>query len=557
MLVMAKPARRVSIQKYWSVHSQQLTIVVQEVLVSTVPDLGSDRAALVEVHTHALFLGTLTSEDVGRHGLVDLSLTKENLLLGFSLGGLDLDDLAARDHTDVEESDLDGVVGKDHTNKAGVEAAHTADVVLGSPGLDKRAHGSARVHAVGDGAGQVGVLGEDTRNVNGVVVARDASVGLVGGRCLENKRGLAVERNGVLEVHGLVERSTVAGQVVEDGVAEGSTGLVLDRCDLNDLLGGQLKLDLTDGLDRGEDSLVLVSVESLQPEDKGLAEKFNVRLLEAEPLLGLQDGDVLGSLQVDLHRGLNLALERVLEVGVGAAVQELGGDLHDGSAITGDGAANLDQLARGLVDDSIDLGGGVKDVTLLQRGRTRKHAEAVGKVDKLEKITVDLAREDRLGDSLPANNDGEVHGSEDLLARPVNEGLASVSNGVDEVVDGLAGDGGAATLEARSNRGIEGACLITEPNAVVELLDAVVASVHHLADRSVTSLGVVSEPQGQSLGLARGGALINHLDADLVVRDGANLDRGHVLAVRRLLDGNDSTLGVIRVSNLDKHARSR
>ena len=80
-------------------------------LVGTVPDLSSDGAALVEVHTHTLFLGTLTSEDVGRHGLVDLSLTEENLLLSLSLCGLDLDDLAARDHTNVEESDLDGVVG--------------------------------------------------------------------------------------------------------------------------------------------------------------------------------------------------------------------------------------------------------------------------------------------------------------------------------------------------------------------------------------------------------------------------------------------------------------
>ena len=526
-------------------------------LVSTVPDLGSDGAALVEVHTHTLFLGTLTSEDVGRHRLVDLSLTKENLLLGLSLGSLDLDDLAARDHTDVEESDLDGVIGKDHANKACVEAADTTNVVLGGPGLDKRAHSGARVHAVSDSAGQVGVLGEDTRNVNGVVVARDASVGLVGGRRLQDKRGLAVKRDGVLEVHGLVKRSAVAGQVVKDGVAEGGTSLVLDRSDLNDLLGGQLKLDLTDGLHRGEDGLVLVSVESLQPEDKSLAEKLNVRLLEAEPLLGLQDGNVLGGLQVDFHRGLNLALEGVLEVGVCAAVQELGGDLHDGGAITGDGTADLDQLARGLVDHSVDLGSGVENIALLQWGRTRKHAEAVGKVDKLEKITVNLAREDGLGDGLPANDDGKVHGSEDFLARPVDKGLAGVANGVDEVVDGLAGNGGAATLEARSDRSIEGASLITEPNAVVELLDAVVASVHYLTDGSVAGLGVVSEPQGQSLGLARGRALVDHLDADLIVRDGADLDGGHILAVRRLLHSDDSALGVIGVSNFDKHARSR
>jgi hypothetical protein len=176
----------------------------------------------------------------------------------------------------VQQGDLDGVVRENHANKAGVEAAHATDVVLRSPGLDKRAHSGARVHAVSDGAGKVGVLGENTRNVNRVVVARDTSISLVGGRSLQNKRCLAVERNGVLEVYGLVKGGTVAGQVVKDGVAERSTGLVLDRCDLDDLLGGQLKLDLTDGLHRGEDSLVLVSVESLQPEDKSLAEKLSV-----------------------------------------------------------------------------------------------------------------------------------------------------------------------------------------------------------------------------------------------------------------------------------------
>ena len=45
-----------------------------------------------------------------------------------------------------------------------------------------------------------------------------------------------MKRDGVLEVHGLVERSAVAGQVVKDGVAERGTGLVLDGCNLDDLL---------------------------------------------------------------------------------------------------------------------------------------------------------------------------------------------------------------------------------------------------------------------------------------------------------------------------------
>jgi hypothetical protein len=126
---------------------------------------------------------------------------------------------------------------------------------------------------------------------------------------------------------------------------------------------------------------------------------------------------------------------------------------------------------------------------------------------------------------------------------------------VNEVVDGLASDGGSAALEARSDRSVERNGLVTEPDAVVELLDAVVARFHDLTDGSVTGLGVVCEPESQSLGLTRGSAVLDHLDDNLVVRHRANLDGGHVLAVRRLLDDDDSTLGVIRVGNLNQHAR--
>ena len=130
-----------------------LTIVVQEVLVRTVPDLGGNRAALVQVHTHTLFLRTLASENVSRDGLLNLSLTKEDLLLCLGLGGLNLDDLATGDHADVLQGDLDGVIGEDHADEAGVEAAHATDVVFRGPGLDERTDSGARVHTVSDGAG--------------------------------------------------------------------------------------------------------------------------------------------------------------------------------------------------------------------------------------------------------------------------------------------------------------------------------------------------------------------------------------------------------------------
>ncbi|KAH0356649.1 beta subunit of fatty acid synthase, partial [Aureobasidium melanogenum] len=480
------------------------TIVVKEVLVGSVPDLLGDRAACVQLHTHTLFLRSLTSEDVGRNRLLNFCLTDENLVLGLLVAGLNGNDLATRDHTDVLQADLDSVVGKNHANKVNVEATNAANVVLSSPSLDQASDSSTGVHAVSDGAGKVGVLGEDTGNVDRVVVAGNLGIGLVGCRCLELKRSLAVERDRILEVDRLVNGRAVTLKVVDDGVAVRDTSL--------------LNLDLADCLDGAEDALVLVTNQTLQTEGKGLTKKINLGILKAEPLLRLENCNVLACGEGDLHGLLGLSLESVLKVGVCTAVQELTGNLHDRLAITSDGTANLNHLTRGLVDDGVDLSSGVENVTLLQGSSARNHAEPVRKVNELEKITVNLAREDRLGDSLPSNNDGEVHRSKDLLARTVDEGFASVAHCVNEVVDGLASDSGSATIEARGDRGVEGNVSIAEPDLVVELLDAVVAGVHDLSDRSVTSLRV--------------------LNGDLVVDDRSNLN------------------GVVGVVDLDHHTRS-
>ena len=211
------------------------TIVVKEVLVCSIPDFLGDRAACVQLHTHALFLRALTSEDVCRDRLFNFCLTNEDLVLGLLVARLNGNDLTTRDHTDVLQADLDGVVGKDHANKVDVEAADTANVVLGSPSLDQASDSSTRVHAVSNGARKVSVLREDTRNVNGVVIAGNLGVGLVGCRCLELKRSLAVERDRVLEVDRLVNGRAVTLKVVNDRVTVRDTSLVLDRGELDDL----------------------------------------------------------------------------------------------------------------------------------------------------------------------------------------------------------------------------------------------------------------------------------------------------------------------------------
>ncbi len=65
-------------------------------LIGTIPNLLGDRAAVVQIHAHALFLRALTSEDIGRDWLLDLCLTKQDLVFGLLDCCFDLDDLASQ-----------------------------------------------------------------------------------------------------------------------------------------------------------------------------------------------------------------------------------------------------------------------------------------------------------------------------------------------------------------------------------------------------------------------------------------------------------------------------
>ncbi|KAI6759681.1 hypothetical protein HG530_010361 [Fusarium avenaceum] len=518
------------------------TVGVQEVLVSTVPNLLGNGAAGVQLHTHTLLLRALASENIRCGRLLNLGLTLENLVLSLLVADLNLDDLATRDHARVLELDLELIVGQNHADERGVEASDTANVVLGGPGLDETSHGCTRVHAVGDGAGKVGIAGEDTRDVDGVVVTRDTSVVLVGSRGSECQRRLAAERDRVLEVDRLVNRLAISLKVINDGVTVGLSGLVIHAADLDDLLSGELKQDLAPGLNAAEDGLVLVAHQALESEGQSLAEQLNVlrKLVDREPLLGAKDGDVPSGGKVHLDGSLNLALEGVLVVGVGTTVEELRGDLHNRLSITGECTADLNHLASLLVDDSVDLSSGGDLITLLERLSARDHAELVRQVNKLQQVTIDGAREDRLGDSLPANDDGKVHRSIDGLARSVNESLAGVANGMDEVVNGLASNSSLATIELGSDIGIQSKSLVTEPSLPVELLNAVVTSLHDLTDRRVTSLRVVSELQGQSDSLAKSSSILDHVDLDLVLANKLDLNDVDVLVGARLLADHNS-----------------
>jgi hypothetical protein len=88
-----------------------LTIVLHEVAVGTIPDFPRDRTAGVELHAHALLLGTLTGEDVCRNGLLNLSFTKQDLFFCDLVAHFDLDDLATSNHTSMLQLDLNQVIG--------------------------------------------------------------------------------------------------------------------------------------------------------------------------------------------------------------------------------------------------------------------------------------------------------------------------------------------------------------------------------------------------------------------------------------------------------------
>ena len=138
-------------------------------------------------------------------------------------------------------------------------------------------------------------------------------------------------------------------------------------------------------------------------------------------------------------------------------------------------------------------------------------------MDKLEKIAINGPGEDRLRNSLPANDDSKIHRSEHLLAWAVNERFSGIANGMDEVVDCLASDRSLATIERSSDRGVEVESLVAEPCTPVELLDAIVSAFHDLANRGISRLGVISKLERHGDRLADRCGVLDHVDQDLVL----------------------------------------
>lgn len=142
--------------------------------------------------------------DGGR--LSDLGSTGEHLLAA-AVEGLDVDDEVAIAHTDILDLHLELDPRQDHANEGNVVATITIykqrnraleskyaryneiQMALCDGVLDVLAGGRARPHAVGDRAGKRGVVGEVEVDVDGVEVARDLRVQLVGRGRGESRAG--------------------------------------------------------------------------------------------------------------------------------------------------------------------------------------------------------------------------------------------------------------------------------------------------------------------------------------------------------------------------------
>ncbi|KAH3662368.1 hypothetical protein OGAPHI_005620 [Ogataea philodendri] len=462
------------------------TVVVDEVLVGSVPHLLGNLRGVVQIHTHTLFLGTLTSEHKGRNWLVDLGLSSQDDFIGLNLSSLDLDDLSTVDHSNVLE--LSGE------------------------------------HTVGDGTRQVSVGSKHLRNVDRVEVTRNSGVNLVRTWCFGNQ--CSRQWNRVRKLDRLLDWATVSAQVVDNRVSVRNTGSVRDLSNLLDLLRWHLVVNRTSGLNRRVDILVLEVVDRLASESQSLTQEVNWLGAKVEPLLRLQNSNVLVALKTNLHWSLGNLLESVFEVGVRTSVEESGGHLHDGLASSVDGTNNLDSLTGRTVDNRNNFSIGRNLITSLEQFSTWLHTVSVGQVNQLKNVSINSFREDSLHDGSPTNNNGEIHWGQLVSSNSWNEEFTRVTDSMSELCNRERSDLGQTTIDFRANVEVKvNRNLGTEPHLPVELLDSIVSTLGNFLDRSETVRFLVGVEQLQSNWGAISGSVFNqfHLDQRVGSRDSDNL----------------------------------
>ncbi|KAH3676647.1 hypothetical protein OGATHE_001136 [Ogataea polymorpha] len=130
------------------------SVVVNKVSVGPIPNVLGNLRRVVQIHTHTLFLRTLTGKDERGDRLVNFCLTRKHNIAGVSLLGLDLDDLSSVDHGNVLQLSCKLVVWQNHSNKVRLVGPHSWSNTVGSMHFDKRPDRSRGEHTMGDGAWQ-------------------------------------------------------------------------------------------------------------------------------------------------------------------------------------------------------------------------------------------------------------------------------------------------------------------------------------------------------------------------------------------------------------------
>src|SRR5438477_12202676 len=116
-------------------------------------------------------------------------------------------------------------------------------------------------------------------------------------------------------------------------------------------------------------------------------------------------------------------------------------------------------------------------------------------MNKFEQVSINGFRKDWFRDSLPANNNGEIHRSHGFFAWSVNESFASVADSMDKVINSLTRHDCIATIKLFSDRAIKIDFLCPEPNSPVKLLNTIVASFHDLMNWCIARLWLIDELQ--------------------------------------------------------------
>lgn len=381
------------------------TISGSKVRIGNVPDGAGNLRVVVQLHTHTNLLRALAGEDISGRGLKNLGGTVDNLLTTL-VEGLNLDDLLTVPHSGVGKLDLDLITRQDHTDKADLVRNDSLGVVVGNDALEVLSGGSRRPHAVSDGTRQRSKVGEVGVDVDGIKVTRNLGVRLVGGRGGEDGGGRVLDKGvAILQGSGLADGSTVSLEVLNDWVTLQVVGLVIDGGNLNEGLGAVPDESGAADLDRAEGGLVLVPQFRLCLESKGGTDiEGNRVIIPFEPRLRLEDTNRSGLGKLNDVVILVDSLKGVLVVGELASVEEGRADLDNGLAATEDVTLHLDSLAAVRVDDRDNTCLGRASVASSERRNTIHHSETVGKVNKFEKVTVNVIRENGLHDGLQSDH---------------------------------------------------------------------------------------------------------------------------------------------------------